>query len=417
MLLATAGVLSQVAVASAQAPAQPTEGATSSGGSVPAAGATSSATLTLGGGSSSGGSGDTSVSEPDSGGKSAFDSSRFRMSNFNWNQTATTTALGIGRDNIGSEDEQYSWEFAFAPRYYVVDTPRHQLNVNARFAVQTEMTNSGITTTRREPLFQDIALGLGYSLTAYRSESGVLYAPGLSGTLLFPTSKMSQGQGRYLGTSLNFSQTLALPLLGNDAKGLNSITFSGGLTWSHLFARSYTPTNEDLNYPRQSASGQTILSDQLSSRSFAMNRLRLLGSYFIPLYDQLVFSNTWAITQNYKHDFKDGGGNGCDVIIMGGTCASASRDETRVTRTVDTLVDVSLTYDFFDSTMRAGIGYQNGTNQLGEDGKYRNILYSPGAAFYMDVTLLFDGVMRQFEKKTAAENKTALDAAHQKLRF
>src|SRR5262245_38205166 len=33
----------------------------------------------------------------------------FRFSWFTWNQTATTTIFGVGRDNIGSEDEEYDW--------------------------------------------------------------------------------------------------------------------------------------------------------------------------------------------------------------------------------------------------------------------------------------------------------------------
>lgn len=417
MLLAAAGVLCQVGVASAQAPAQPagvSDGATSSAGTAAAPGAPATGTLTFGTGSSAPAA-DAAITEPAKP-KERDVASRFRLSTFTWNQTATTTALGVGRDNIGSEDEEYSWEFAFAPRYYFVDTPRHQVNVNARFALQTEMTNSNITTTRREPLFQDIALGLGYSLTAFKSDSGnTVYAPGLSGSLLFPTSKMSQGQGRYLGTALTLSQTLQLPILGPKAKGLNSLTLAAGLTWSHLFARSYTPTNEDLNYPRQSASGTTFLSDQLSSRSLAQNRLRLTGSWFVPIYDQLVFANAWGISQNYKHDFQDGGGTGCDVVIANKPCVNAQRDPTRVTRTVDTSFDVSLSYDFFDSMLRADVGYQNATNQLGEDGQYRNILYSPGAAFYMDVIILFDGIIRKAD--SPEKNKAALNAAYQRTQL
>jgi hypothetical protein len=335
---------------------------------------------------------------------------------FTWNQTATTTLLGIGRDNIGGEDEEYSWAFSFAPRFYFVDTPVHQAYVNARIGWQTELTNSGATTDRRETLFDDISLGLGYFVTAYTSKTkDSRYSPGITGSLAFPTSKMSQGQGKYLGTSLSFAQIGQLSLLGPKAKGLNSLTVSANVTWSHLFARSYNPTNPDLHVPRQSAEGVSYFSDQVSMRSFAMNRLRLGVSYFIPLFDELVFANAWAITQNYKHDYKDGGGTGCDVKILNEPCVVAQRDPTRVTRSVNTTFDASLSYDFFESSLRWSVGYQNDTNQIGDDGKRRNVFYSPGSAFYMDVTVLFDGLYRQIDK--AVDRKAALNAASGRVSF
>jgi hypothetical protein len=339
------------------------------------------------------------------------------LSAFNWNQTATTTALGVGRDNIGGEDEEYSWEFAFTPRFYFVDTPVHQAYVNARIGWQTELTNSNMTTDRRETQFEDVSLGLGYFVTAYASKSkDSRYSPGLTASLAFPSSKLSRGQGKYLGTSLTFAQIGQVSLLGPKAKGLNSLTVSANVTWSHLFARSYNPTNEDLNVPRQSAAGVSYLSDQVSMRSFAMNRLKLGVSYFIPLFDELVLSNAWAITENYKHDYKDGGtGTGCDVQILNQPCVVAQRDPTRVTRSVNTTFDVGLSYDFFESSLRWGVGYQNDTNQIGDDGKRRSVFYSPGSAFYMDISVLFDGVYRKIDK--AIDRKAALNAASGRLSF
>ena len=84
----------------------------------------------------------------------------WRGSTFTFNQAVTSTAIGLGRDNIGGEGEYYGLDFTAAPRLYLLDLEKDKIyaTVEAGFAV--EVTNSDTTTTRNEPYFKDLQAGV-----------------------------------------------------------------------------------------------------------------------------------------------------------------------------------------------------------------------------------------------------------------
>ena len=347
--------------------------------------------------------GSTSSAEPP---KEAEKPSPFRFTWLTWNQTATTTLLGVGHNNIGTEDEEYAWEWSFAPRYYFYDKPDRQAYVNARIGWQTELTNSNSSVEKNQTYFEDTSIGAGYSMTALTSaDKKSKFFAGIGGSVALPTSKASANSGKYLSTTLSIAPRASINLLGEKARGFNTLIVYGSVGWSHLFARSYNATNEDIatNHYIQSSSASSnyFQSDQTSMRSFDMNRLKMSIGYFLPIIGDLYFANSYGITEGFKHDYQAGGGTGagCDVIIMGNQCVVASRDANRSTRTVSTAFDVSVSYDFFDGSMRWGLGYSNENLQLGEDGLQRNFFYSPSATFYTDVIVMFDGVIKQVQKR------------------
>lgn len=337
--------------------------------------------------------------------------SPFRFSWFTWNQTATSTILGVGRNNIGHEDEEYSWEFTLTPRYYFVDTPMHQAYVTGKVGWQTELTNSNTTTQQRQTLFEDMSLGTGYAYTLYTSaDKETKVYPGIGASLIFPTSKASAGQGKHLVTSLSFSPRAVVKILGEKAKGLGMIIAYGSVAWSHLFAASYNAINPDVataHYIQSSSdsNARMSLSDQTGMKGFDMDRVKLTAGYFFPVFGELYFANSWAITEGYSHDYS--ANPGCAVTIMTG-CATAQSDPNHATRNVHTSFDVSLSYDFFESSLRWAVGYQNDTAQLGEDGQRRSVFYSPASAFYMDIIVMFDGVYKQVDQRVNKNKKAAL---------
>ena len=73
----------------------------------------------------------------------------WRGSTFTWNQAATTTLLGVGRDNIGSENEQYNWWFSFRPRYFLVDAPKDNVRVVLREVPATHWAAGDVTIEER----------------------------------------------------------------------------------------------------------------------------------------------------------------------------------------------------------------------------------------------------------------------------
>jgi hypothetical protein len=219
---------------------------------------------------------------------------RWRGTSFTWNHAATTTLVGVGRDNIGGELEQYSWTFTFRPKYFIVDLPKDKVTVSVDIGAEVELTDSALTTDRNELLFQDLLAGVAYSRNLWESggkdKGEYKTSASVSGRVRFATSKFSYGQGKYATTLLGTSLNQQLKLLGNKADALNNLTVGFSLTWGHLFAESYAPVNENAARPRQNASGQAEVSDVLGGYSFGMNTLTGALSADLPIYKGLQLS-------------------------------------------------------------------------------------------------------------------------------
>lgn len=310
----------------------------------------------------------------------------WRGTSFTWTQAVTTTTVGIGRDNYGYEDDYYGWDFVLAPNLYLLDLPDDKISVFAEAGVSVEWTDSGSTTTENEPQFRDTQVGVGYNRSLWKSDDKEWSTGlGVRARYSIPTSKISLGQGRYGVFSLGASLTQKIRLLGNAAKGLNNLTVVGGFTWSHLFARSYTPTNPDLERTRQSASGSTIFSDQLSFRSMDIDRLIPSVTFVLPLIGDLSLTTGFRLISRFRHDFE---GSDCEIVVAG-ECQQAERLDDRATYFTDSSFDVALTQPIYDF-VSLNLGYNNESLTLGEDGKNRNVFYSPGAQFYLDITANLD---------------------------
>lgn len=332
----------------------------------------------------------------------------WRGTSFTWNQAFTTTTVGIGRDNIGGDDEYYGWDFYLSPRYYLLDLEKDKIIAEAEIGWGVELTNSPITTEQRELQFRDLQVGAAYDRLLWRSEgedAGEYQTnAGVRARLIFPTSPISSAQGRILTTALGVSGRQTVKILGKEAMGLNNITLGLGVTWSHLFSEAKTPVNGDLERPRQNASSRTFLSDQLTTASFDVDRIIPSFTWSVPVIQDLTFSNSWRLIGSFKYDFEDGAGSGCDVAIANDPCVQADRLEDRTTYNTITTFDVNLSYPILDV---AGItlGYLNETGQLAPDGTRRGVFYSPDAQFYFDITANLDGIYSRAtgrdEKKTA----------------
>lgn len=337
----------------------------------------------------------------------------WRGTTFTWNQAGTTTVFGIGRDNIGSEDEFYGWDFTFRPNVYLVDLPKDKVTVSAEIGWNTELTTSNFTSDRRETQFKDLVVGARYGRALWESggkERGE-YSTGVGFSLFtaLPTSPLSYEQGKYLTLAVGPDLTQKIKLLGNKADGLNNVTVGLGLTYAHLFSRSYTPTNPDLARPRQNATGQTIYSDQLSAYSFDVDRLTTRVNFALPLYKDLTLATGFRLISRWKHDFEAGAGEGegCDVSIPNQPCVQADRLEDRTLYHVNTGFDVAMSYPIYD-VVGLTLGYSNSSTQVGQNGERRNIFYSPDAQFFLDITANLDVI---YSKATRRGDKRPASAA------
>lgn len=301
-----------------------------------------------------------------------------------FNTAATSTAIGIGRDNIGTDSEYVGMEWDVWPRLHLLNPikmPNDDLTIQAYAGVAVELTNSDTTRKRNEPTFIDTSLSLGYTHKVYQSKDKEWgFTAGVLTGAVLPTSNTSMSQGRYLTYTLTALAIGNIKLLGRAADGLNNITLIGTLGWSHLFARSYTPTDPTLERVRQNATGHSFESDQLSFYSFDVDRITPGIRAILPLYKDLSFWTSARLVGRFKHRNV---GSGCEVQTLTG-CVKAESNPNAVTYLTNSSIDFSLAqsvYDLFD----VRLGYSNETLTLGEDGKTRNFLYSPEAQFYLEL--------------------------------
>jgi hypothetical protein len=330
---------------------------------------------------------------------------RWRGTTFTWNHAATTTLLGVGRDNIGSEDESYGWTFNVRPKFYILDRPADTLVASADFGWETELTN-GPTAKRNDTFLQDLTLGLAYSRVLWepsgKNKGEYKTSASLAGRLRFPLSEYSSESGpnggKYLTTYLGPRVSQDIKLLGKKADGLNTLSLSLDVTWRHLFASSYTPTNSTLDNEVQNASGQTVISDQITGASYAMNSLVTTLQIGLPIYKGLELSTTFAHVARFKPDFEAGGDDSeCDVEIDNEGCIGVERLEDRTLYQPATLFGIGLGYGILD-VVNVEIGYQNLARAIGADGTRRNIFYSPDAQFYVDLTANLDAIYLKVAK-------------------
>jgi hypothetical protein len=331
-------------------------------------------------------------------------------SKFTWNHSATTKLLGVGSDYIGLEDQVYSWDFVLDPRFVFYDKGNDQVYAFAQLDWYVELTNSDTTTTQRELQFKDLQLGVGYNRKLWTSKDGE-YATVLNPTFRFllPTSSASRNEGKYLTTSLGAKVNQTVKILGQKSDWFPNTLLSVGLSWGHLFAESYNPVNADLARPRQTATGSSFLSDQLSMSSFNQDQVKLSFVASVPIWKDLSFSNSWAVVIPVKHQFS----TRCVQIANDRACPPP--DSQATTGVPVTTFDISLAYELF-GVGSVDIGYQNEAPQLGEDGQRRDMFYSPNALFYMDFVAYIDGIyeksreaLEKRNKKTAKELTRGID--------
>ncbi|WP_437978047.1 hypothetical protein WMF11_15795 [Sorangium sp. So ce295] len=309
---------------------------------------------------------------------------RWRGTTFTWNQAGSTTLFGVGGE-YAPDIQVYGWDFTLRPSYYLLDRPKDKVSLSAEIGWLVELTNSDITADRRETQLKDASLGAQYRRELWQSgganKGDYKTDAAMRLRVILPTSPASWNSGKYFTLSLGPQITQKVKLLGSKASGLNDVTARLGVMYAHLFSRSFTPVNGDLNRPRMNPSGEVAPDEQLSGTSFVMDRLTVSLDFSLPLYKDLSMATSFALLPQWKHGFEDL----CAEIATG--CAPVeSRGETYHP---STSFDINLNYPVYE-VVDLTLGYNNTTRQLGEGGQRRNFFYSPDAQFYLDINANLD---------------------------
>lgn len=328
----------------------------------------------------------------------------WRGTTLEWYQYANTQYLGLGAPYGGTQDFSYVHLFRFAPQFYLVDLPKDKLKVAATLWGSVEATNSNSTLFKNEFEIRDTPIALSYTRTALQSPDVEGETPewftktGLSGGVQLPTSKASSAY-RYLALTLagNVAQQVALKGSKSDLFPNLNVTLSGA--YAHAFNKTNVPTGGSTLYHRQDLSGKALDSDQFGKYLIATDTLLLGAALTLPIYKDLSFAASYRYWMRWKP-------NAPDVCVSTSTgCAPVPHIDNPTTFSADTILDVSVSYTFFD-VLDAAIGYSNWRPSIGESGQantqLNNVAYSPEATFYLDLTANIDAI---YSKATGRDKK------------
>ena len=309
----------------------------------------------------------------------------WRGTGLGWTHSASTTMLGVGRSNLGSDSEAYTQSLRLLLNYYVVDAVAFRLRLSTSPAVDLELTNSDTTTREREPQWRDLPLTATATTRLARSADrrmATLIIP--SASLIFPASKQSRAVGNLLTSSLRLT-------LEEVAQVAPEVVVAGAVSgrWDHRFNRATEPVDPDLDWPRQSTSGTPVLSDQLTGIPLAHDSLRTAGFGVV----EHGAGPTWLwwvvggfLTWDWVSGFED---DPCIETLTG--CVEIRRLDEPFTTRVSTGFSAEV-YWFPVVDFAIQLGYVNQAGQLGPDGQQRNPFYSPAATFDASILLAIDAL-------------------------
>jgi len=334
----------------------------------------------------------------------------WRGTNFSFITGATTTAVGIGRDNIGDNHESVAMIGMLTLKYALIDQDVWSVSSFMGLGAYVELTESNSSVTEREPQVTDFSFGSAAVYKRAAKKWGT--TPNFNLSMALPTSKASRSNGTYLKTQVGAGFSQSFPWF-KGTPVIEDMSASFNFKWGHHFTSSTTPVNTDLDRARQTLTGGSQLDDQLTGGRFAQNstveRIGLnWGKAFggIPLNAGLAF----VFGQFHKAPFENGTTEQCIPI------ANVANEDCTVVGGEADPIDSTYTYGFQASVgvqpapeLSVGLGYSSsgsgsGQNTLAPDGTRRGFFYSPSAEFALTLTLHPDAL---YERLTGPKRKIA----------
>lgn len=318
-----------------------------------------------------------------------------------WDHTVTASALGIGDDFQSDSHQQYVQTFSLGLNYFVIDEEVWSLAVATGPSVSVELTDSGSTTTRNEPWFNDLNSAVVLRARLF-SDKDSGYATGMifNHTLLYPTSPASAASGTIITTSPRVMNWHSFPLLPKSVSPvLNSVLLGASVRWDHRFGLATTAVNDDLQRTRQNAQGNTFASDQLSFGQLTQDTLR--EGFFLFFSEDLGPTNlqlfaSWSFNQTYQPELGGSPNANCVVELDTGCVADSGTHNDEVigeTPNWQHGYGFAVGLSFFPMPeWGLNVAYANSTNQLGPDGQRRSPFYSPNAQFSAGIVVSIDGI-------------------------
>ena len=310
----------------------------------------------------------------------------WRGTNFVLDQSVTTTAVGIGRNNLSDSHEVYSHGYSLLLNAYLYSTKDVSVRVASRLGYDVELSNSDTTNRQREMLFRDPSLSLAGRRTVELFGKHARTAFFANFTVLAPASANSRHRGIYLVSSPRLSVIPPLGVTSSDV-WFDSIAVGLSARWDHTFSRATEAVSGQLSRPRTAANSNSAMSDQLGG-SFTQDLVNGGAfAYGVKHFDGPEFY--WAVS--YTTSRLATGGfteSECDVVIDTG-CVQASRGDSPTNALYVSGISGGLTF-MASPLYGISLGYSNVTNQLAPDGSRRSPFYSPQASFSSTLVVALD---------------------------
>lgn len=323
---------------------------------------------------------------------------------------ATTTAVGIGRDNIGDSHESVAMIGLLSLKYKLIDEDVWSLGAFMATGAYVELTNSNSSVTEHEP--QMIDLSFGSSAIYKRAAKKWGTTPRASLAMSLPTSKVSRSNSTLVKTSMNMGFSQGFPWF-KGTPVVEDMSAAFNFKWGHHFASATTPVNDDLDRERQTLTGGSQLDDQLTGGRFARNStVESLGLNWGKAFGGIPVNAGFGFVfgQGYKAPFENGTADQCIPIanVVNEECTAVGGEA----ESVDTFYTYGFSFDVGVQPapeLSVGLGYassggSSGQNTLGPDGQHRSIFYSPSAEFALTLTLHPDAL---YERLTGPKRKIA----------
>lgn len=304
------------------------------------------------------------------------------------NQRVGTQTVGVGAD-YQSRNPFYDGAIYFRPRYYLWEREPSSLSLRAQLTGSHEFTNSDSTTKRGEFLLEDTTLSLVADHVFGAGDETTLVAVSVP-RLTLPTSYASRHSGKIVEAGVRVFIDHGVPLRTN-ADVLPRGRIAARLGYAYEFVTGTVPTSDTLVRLRKDLEGHTVENSQIGGAAFSDHSGVLRGIVGADLYRELVsFALELGLDPTHKrklppavnHDLQTG--------------PAATRSVASPARYVPlTYLDTAITFHVKD-LLDVAVGYENITTELGDDGRRRNILYSPDAKFYLAAELSLDRTYEAF---------------------
>jgi hypothetical protein len=166
---------------------------------------------------------------------------------------------------------------------------------------------------------------------------------------------------------------------------MRSMLLRGHARYRYYFTRSTEPTNEELGIIRTDLDGVPIASDQLGTVAFARHQTRFGFDIGFEITERISFNTRVEWRPSWRYPVN----RDAQVCSLATDCVTADGVEDPQTFSVVTLFWPGIDISVLDE-LSVGFGYTNLANQIGPDGRRRNIFYSPDAAFYLSLEVHLD---------------------------